>query len=182
MRKLIVFNQISIDGYIADAASDMSWAHRSDPEWNAFVAGNASLDGELLFGRTTYEQMAAFWPTPIAAQQMPEVARGINAAPKLVFSRTLTTASWNNTRIVGGDIVAEVRKRKAEPGPLMVVMGSASIVAQLAELVDEFQLVYNPIALGGGKAMFTGMRSRLPLALAGSRVFTNGNVLLTYAR
>jgi len=182
MRKLIVFNQVSIDGFIADAAGDMSWAHRSDPEWNAFVAGNAGSDGELLFGRTTYEQMAAFWPTPMAAQQMPDVARGINAAPKIVFSRTLTTAGWNNTRIVAGDLLAEVGKRKAEPGSAMVVMGSASIVAQLAELVDEFQLVYNPIALGGGKTMFAGIARHLPLSLSASRVFKNGNVLLTYTR
>jgi len=182
MRKLIVFNQTSIDGYIADAAGDMSWAHRSDPEWNAFVAGNAGSDGELLFGRTTYDQMASFWPTPMAAQQMPDVARGINAASKIVFSRTLTHASWNNTKIVSGDLVAELRKRKSEPGSPMVVMGSASIVAQLAALVDEFQLVVNPIALGGGKNMFTGIRGHLPLTLSSSRVFKNGNVLLTYAR
>lgn len=182
MRQLIVFNQISIDGYIADATGDMSWAHRSDPEWNAFVAGNAGSDGELLFGRTTYDQMASFWPTPMAAHQLPDVARGINAASKLVFSRTLTKASWNNTQVISGDIVGAIRQRKAAPGPPMVIMGSASIVAQLIELVDELQLVVNPVALGSGKNMFHGIRQHLPLTLASSRVFHNGNVLLTYRR
>ena len=89
MRKVHVFDSISLDGFFTDARNDMSWAHRRDPEWNAFVAGNAGGNGALLFGRVTYEQMRAFWPTPQAAQMMPEVAAGMNAMPKYVVSRTL---------------------------------------------------------------------------------------------
>jgi len=66
MQKLIVFNNVSLDGYFVDANGDMRWAHRPDPEWNEFAAGNASGGGTLLFGRATYDLMAGYWPTPLA--------------------------------------------------------------------------------------------------------------------
>jgi len=66
MRKLIVFNQVSLDGYFTDVDGDMSWAHKQDAEWNAFVAENARSGGELLFGRITDELMKSYWPTPAA--------------------------------------------------------------------------------------------------------------------
>jgi len=182
MTKLIVFNQVSLDGFISDANGDMSWAHRDDAEWNAFTAENAQRDAMLLFGRVTYEMMAGFWPTPFALQNLPAVANRMNSAPKVVFSRTLESASWNNTRLVKSGIAGEVREMKKKGGPQMVLMGSASIVAQLAEegLVDEFQIVVNPIVLGGGKSMFAGVKKRLNLKPTGTRAFGNGNRLLTY--
>ncbi len=185
MRKLIVFNSVSLDGYIADRNGDMSWAHadRSDAEWNAFVAGNASGGGQLLFGRITYDLMASYWPTPMARQNDPAVAEGMNRVPKVVFSRTLKEASWSNTKLVNGDLVAEVRKMKQEPGPGMAILGSGSIVAQLAPagLIDEFQIVMNPVALGAGRTMFEGIKEKLMLKLTRTRAFGNGNVLLCYA-
>ncbi|MFL5606068.1 MAG: dihydrofolate reductase family protein, partial [Gemmatimonadaceae bacterium] len=86
MRRLTVFNNVSLDGYFTDAKGDMSWAHNNDPEWNAFAAENASGGGALLLGRITYDLMASFWPTPRAMQAMPEVAKGMNRMPKVVFS------------------------------------------------------------------------------------------------
>jgi dihydrofolate reductase len=113
---------------------------------------------------------------------MPSVAEGMNQSPKIVFSRTLDKASWNNTRLVKGDIATEMRKLKNEPGPGMAILGSGSIVAQLAQerLIDEFQIVVNPIALGNGKTMFNGIKERLPLKQTSTRTFGNGNVLLCY--
>lgn len=187
MAKLIVFNMVSIDGYIADSHGDMSWAKsRDDAEWNAFVAGNASGGGTLLFGRVTYDLMRSFWPTPQAAQQMPAVAERMNNRPKVVFSRTLDHASWNNTTLVQGDIVAAVRQMKKDSAAGLAILGSASIVSQLAQerLIDEFQMVVIPIALGTGKTpgktMFDGMSDRLPLRFTKSRTFGNGNVFLCY--
>ncbi|MGA9475703.1 MAG: dihydrofolate reductase family protein, partial [Terriglobales bacterium] len=121
MRRLGVFNNVSLDGYFVDAHGDMRWAYREkpDPDWNAFVAGNASSDGQLLFGRITYELMASFWPTPQAMQGMPAVAEGMNKMPKIVFSRTLDKVTWSNTKLLKGDLAAEVRKIKSEPGPDM---------------------------------------------------------------
>ena len=103
LRRLVLFNQVSLDGYFVDMNGHMSWAHKDDPEWNAFVEENASGGGELLLGRITYELMASFWPTPFAMEQMPVVAERMNNLPKLVFSRTLDEASWNNTKLVRGD-------------------------------------------------------------------------------
>ncbi|HEU5262831.1 MAG TPA: dihydrofolate reductase family protein [Gemmatimonadales bacterium] len=184
MRKLVVFNQVTLDGYFADVRGDMSWAHKdaNDAEWNAFLAENASGGGVLLFGRITYELMASYWPTPQALTNAPVVAERMNGMQKVVFSRTLDKASWQNTTLVNGDIVAAVRRMKNEPGPGMAILGSGSIVSQLTQvgLIDEYQLVVNPIVLGKGKSMFDGFTGRLLLKLTQTRTFGNGNVLLCY--
>jgi dihydrofolate reductase len=185
MRKLVVFNNVTLDGYFTGAGGDFSWAHAGgdDPEYQAFVAENASGGGQLLFGRITYELMAGYWPTPDAMRSNPTVAEGMNRMPKVVFSRTLDTASWSNTKLVKGDVASEVRRMKNESGPGMAILGSGSIVAQLAPegLIDEYQLVVNPVALGSGRTMFDGIRGRLNLELTGSRTFRNGKVFLRYA-
>lgn len=182
MRKLHVFNNVSLDGFFTDANSDMSWAHKHDEEWNAFASSNASGNGELLFGRVTYEMMAAFWPTPQAAAMLPKVAEGMNAMRKNVFSRTLDNVTWKNTALRKGDLVAEVTKLKSESGPDMVILGSGSIVSQLtqARLIDEYQLVVNPIVLGKGRTLFETVQDRVGLKLTKSRSFQNGNVVLWY--
>jgi len=184
MAKLGVFNMVSLDGYIADRNGDMGWAHRDplDAEWNAFTAENASGEGVLVFGRVTYELMVKWWPTPQAAQAMPVVAERMNALQKIVFSRSLKRASWQNTRLVNGDLVAEMRKLKQGPGPDMVILGSGSIVGQLADagLIDDYQIAVNPVVLGKGKTMFEAVTHTLALKLTGSRVFANGSVVLRY--
>jgi dihydrofolate reductase len=182
VRKLLVFNSVTVDGYFTDKKGDMSWAHKNDPEWNEFVADNSKSGGELLFGRVTYEMMASYWPTPAAAKQFPVVAEQMNNLRKVVFSRTLNSVSWQNTSLVKGNLAEEVRKLKQEPGEQMVIMGSGSIISQLAleRLIDEYQVVVNPIVLGTGRTMFDGLKDRLNLKLTKSRIFSNGNVLLCY--
>jgi len=184
MRKLVVFNHVSLDGYFVDVNGDMSWAKadHQDEEWNAFVADNASGGGVLVFGRITYELMAGFWPTPFAIENMPIVAEGMNSMPKVVFSRTLDQASWNNSKLVKGDMVAEIRKMKKEPGEGMAILGSGNIVSQLAQegLIDEYQIVVNPVVLGKGRTMFDGIKEKLNLKLTKTRTFGNGNVVLWY--
>jgi dihydrofolate reductase len=130
----------------------------------------------------TYDLMASFWPTPLAAQANPVVVERMNDMRKLVFSRTMDKASWNNTTLLRGDVAAEVRKLKQEPGPNIVIMGSGSIVAQLADagLIDEYQIVLNPLVVGNGRTLFEGVKKKLPMKLAKSRAFDNGNVVLFY--
>jgi len=185
MQKLIVFNHVSLDGYFVDANGDMSWAKAdpNDAEWNAFVAENAGGGGTLVFGKITYDLMASFWPTPMAMKMMPTVAERMNNLPKVVFSRTMDKTSWNNTKLVKGDIAAEMRKMKQAPGDGMAILGSGSIVSQLAQegLIDEYQIVVNLLALGKGRTMFDGIKEKLMLKLTKSRTFGNGNVLLCYA-
>jgi dihydrofolate reductase len=182
MRRLSVFENVSLDGFFADAKSDMSWAHKHDAEWNAFASGNASGDGALLFGRVTYQMMAGFWPTPQAAQMLPDVAAGMNRMPKYVASRTLDRVDWQNTTLLAGDLVAAVRELKASPGPDLVILGSGSIVSQLAQagLIDEFQLVVNPVVLGQGRTLFATVEGRIDLRFTRSRSFTNGNLVAWY--
>jgi dihydrofolate reductase len=182
MPKLIAYTSVSLDGYFTDANGDMNWAHKNDSEWQAFVSENASGGGQLLFGRVTYDMMASFWPTALAAQSNPVIVERMNSLRKFVFSRKLDQVRWNNTTLLKGDLAAEVRKLKQEPGPDVVVMGSGTIVAQLAEagLIDEYQIVLNPIVVGKGRTMFEGVKRKLPMKLAKSRAFGNGNVVLFY--
>lgn len=184
MRKLIVFNNLSIDGYFTESNGDMSFAHnmRPDAEWQAYVASNASGDGELVFGRKTYDMMASFWPTPAALERMKTVADGMNRAAKVVFSRTMEKADWNNTRLRKGDLATEVRKLKSETGGGMCILGSGTIVAQLADagLIDEFHNVVVPIVVGKGRTQFEGVTRRLEFDVSSVRAFTNGNVLTIY--
>jgi dihydrofolate reductase len=178
-----VFNQVSLDGYFAGPTGDISWTHDGppDPEMKAWVDGNASGGATLVFGRKTYEMMASFWPTPMAAQQMPVVAKGMNESPKIVFSRTLEKASWSNARVERD--LDELRELKAGDGKPLVILGSGSIVAELTRrgLIDEYQLLVFPIVLGAGRSMFEGV-DRANLKLAQSRTFRNGCVFLTYGR
>ena len=184
MRRLLVFNSVSLDGFFVDRNGDMSWAHVRDRngDFNEFVQGNASGGGELLFGRITYELMAGYWPTPLALKNDPVVAQGMNALPKVVFSRTMEKASWNNTKLVKTDVPGEIRKMKKAPGNDMVIMGSGSIISQLASegVIDEYQVVVVPVVLGKGRTMFDGVKEKLALRLTQSRVFSNGNVFLCY--
>jgi dihydrofolate reductase len=183
MRKLSVFNLMTLDGYVSGVDGDISW-HNVDAEFNDYAVQTTRMGHTLLFGRVTYELMTRYWPTPEALKKDPIVAEHMNSAPKVVFSRTLKEALWNRTRLVSDDILAEIRRMKEQPGKDLTILGSGSIVAQAtqADLVDEYEILLNPVILGKGKTMFDGVKERLKLRLTGSRTFANGNVLLHYAR
>lgn len=182
MGRLIAFTNVTLDGYFSGPNGDLSWAKRnSDPDYDAFVADNAQSGGTLLLGRITYDMMASYWPTPQAAQNDPALAESMNRLPKVVFSRTLGRPSWSNTTRLKGDLPTEVRKLK-QSGTDLAILGSGSIIAQLMKegLIDEYQLVVNPVVLGEGKALFEGVGGPLTLSLTNSRRFGNGNVFLSY--
>jgi len=184
-RSLAVFESVSVDGYFTDASNDMSWAYdgATDPEFAEFTAKNAEGGGALVFGRVTYQMMASWWPTPAAAQAMPEVAAGMNAMPKIVFSSSLERADWSGTTLIRTDPVAAMRKLKATAGPDMVILGSGKLVAALAGagLVDEFQLVTVPLVLGAGRTIFDGIDGPRPMRLVEERTFRNGRIFARYA-
>ena len=182
MKKLTVFNLVTLDGYFAGQGGDISW-HNVDEEFQE-LANEASNSGNtLLFGRVTYELMAGFWPTPEAIKNDPIVAAGMNKRREDRFFPDLDKADWNNTRLVKNDMLSEIRKLKQESGKDLTVLGSGSIVSQLAQerLIDEYQILLNPIVIGKGKTMFEGVKDRFSLKLTKTRVFGNGNVLLNYA-
>jgi dihydrofolate reductase len=185
MRKVHVFEHVSLDGFFTDAKGEIGWLHQraQDPEWEAFVRENASSNGVLVFGRKTYDMMAGWWPTPQAAKSEPVVAERMNALEKVVFSKTLERAEWSHTTLLKGDPAAEVKRLKAETGNDLVVMGSGTIVSQLAQdrLVDEYQLVFDPIVLGKGRTLFEGVTERIELKRLRTREFRNGNLVVHYA-
>lgn len=183
MRKLRVFNNVSLDGYFTDRNNDVSWAHKNDDEWVKFTRDNASGgDAVFVFGRITYEMMAAFWPTAEAKKTMPVVAEAMNSRTKMVFSRTLNKPTWQNTSVIKGDVVETLRKEKEKRGPDMLIMGSGTLIAPLtqARLIDEFMIVVHPTVLGAGRSMFEGVNDRVPLTLQNSRAFKNGAVVNWY--
>jgi dihydrofolate reductase len=183
MAKLSAFNNISLDGYFSGKNGEFAWAKSHlDPEFNAFVAGNAQSGGTLIFGRITYQLMASYWPTAQALKSDPAVADGMNKSPKIVFSRTLNSVEWNNTKLVKADPVSEIRKLKNESSGDMVILGSGSIVSQMAQagLIDEFQVVVNPVILGEGRTMFDGLKHSVGLKMTRNQIFSSGNAFLCY--
>jgi len=185
MRRLSVFEQVSVDGYFKTPSGDISWLHQTDnddEEFKQFTRDNAAAGGVLVFGRRTYEVMANFWPTAAASEQAPDVARHMNRMPKVVFSKTLDQASWNNTTVVKADPVSAIKKMKREPGEPMTIMGSGTIVSQLtaAGLIDEYQILVIPIVLGEGTTMFEGAGKLMNLTLTDTRTFRNGKAYHVY--
>lgn len=180
--QLNAFESVTLDGYFAGPDGDLGWAHAVPPdkEWTDFVSGNAQGGGTLLLGRVTYDMMASYWPTPQAKAAMPAVAKGMNEMTKHVVSHTLKNPAWENTKVLNGDLFSAVRELKKAPGAGLTILGSGSIVAQLAGegLIDQFQLVVVPVAIGAGRTLFEGVNAKLKLA--SSRAFKNGNVVLTY--
>ena len=182
MGKLIVYNFVTLNGYFKGPKGDISWAKPGSKEESEYAAQNLQSGGTLLFGRVTYEMMASYWPTPEALKNDRAVAEGMNSAEKIVFSKTLKKAEWNNTRVVKDNIVEEIKKMKKIPGKDMTVLGSGSIVTQFAEqgLVDEYQIMVHPVVLGDGTPILKDINDKLNLKLTSTRAFKSGVVLLSY--
>ena len=181
MGKVRVFNFVTLNGYFKGPNGDLSW-HRHGEEENEYAAGMLKSGNTLLFGRVTYEMMAGYWPTPNAIKNDPIVAEGMNNSDKIVFSRTLKKAGWNNTRIVKDNIEEEVKKMKQMPGKDMTLLGSGTILVRFAEqgLIDEYQIMVDPVALGDGTPIFKNIKHKLELKLTNTRTFKSGVVLLCY--
>jgi class 3 adenylate cyclase/dihydrofolate reductase len=184
---LVVTSFVTVDGIVEAPGFDEhrsgrnAWALRvqneEDEEYN--TAQVASADA-LLLGRRTWQIWAAFWPTATTENDLAERMNGI---PKYVVSNTLKRADWSNTTIISGDVPAQVRKLKAKPGGDLMVYGSPDLVDELLrhDLVDEYRLLVYPVILGNGKRLFRDRIDTHHLRLVGSRTFSSGVVLLTYA-
>jgi dihydrofolate reductase len=146
---------VSLYGFFEGPNHTTDW-HNVDEEFNEFA--NARLDsaGILLFGRVTYELMAEFWPTPAAARDDQITVANLNRLPKIVFSRTLSSVTWQNTRLVKENFVEEILKLKGEPGKYLLVLGSSDLSVSLIQhgLIDEFRIMLNPVVLGNGTFLF----------------------------
>jgi dihydrofolate reductase len=183
MRKISVFNFLTLNGFYKGDEEDISWHHHGGEEADfAGDSANPEQPNDLMFGRITYQMMARFWPTEAGKAANPRVAEGMNRSEKFVFSRTLKTAEWAGTKILKGDIVDETIRLKKSPGPDITVLGSGQIITQLAPegLIDSFMFMVDPVVLGSGTSLFSGIPGKLDLTLTQSRTFKSGVVLLSY--
>ena len=176
MRKVIMWNMVTPEGYFEAPGHDLSW-FVFDDELGAYITDSQKEANLLLFGRTTYEMMAAYWPGAEG-----QIAEFMNTVEKIVFSRTLDKADWANTRLVGDDVPGEVRRLKATGSGDIFVFGSAEMASTLvsAGLVDEFRFGINPVLLGSGTPLLKGGFARTGLELISVKPLKSGVVILHY--
>jgi dihydrofolate reductase len=133
MRKLIVSNLVTLDGFFARSNGDLDW-HHTDAEFDVFAAEQLQKMDAILLGRATYELFASYWPTEPAIAEDPETAEGMNSLEKIVFSTTLDSVSWgsfNNARLVKDDSVGEINRLKQQEGKNLVIFGSGTLISSL---------------------------------------------------
>ena len=181
MRKVILFMMVTLDGFFEGPNGEIDW-HNVDEEFNEFAIDQLNSVDVLLFGRKTYELMANYWPTPQAVTNDPIVAEKMNTKSKIVFSKTLEKADWNNSRLIKDYIAEEISKLKGQPGKDLIIFGSSDLAVTFIRhgLIDEFRIMVNPVVLGNGKPLFKGLNEKLTLKLLKTRTFRSGNVLLYY--
>ncbi len=172
---------ISLDGYFEGPNGDISW-HNVDDEFNEQAIAMLDQTDTLLFGRVTYDLMAGYWPTEQARDDDPRVAERMNRLEKVVVSRTLDKAEWNNTRLIKENVVEEIQKLKQQPGKNIAILGSSNLTASLLpfNIVDELLIYVSPVLLGGGKKLFDGLQKQIELTLIETRKFKSGNVDMRY--
>jgi dihydrofolate reductase len=180
MRKMYSFMIVSADGYHADPDQALDW-HTVDEEFSRFALAQLRGAGPLVFGRVTYELMAAFWPGRAGEESDPQVATAMNTTPKIVISRTLTQADWPGTQIINDHVEDELATLKQQPGKDIVIMGSSTLAAGLLStgLLDELRIMVDPIILGQGRSLFAGA-AKTGLELLKTQKFTSGNILNYY--
>jgi dihydrofolate reductase len=187
LRNIIVSMRVTFDGFIAGPHGEMDWMEEF------FYEALATYESELqktvdttLFGRVTYQGFASYWPRvaldPASPQGLVEYAHRLNAMRKLVFSKTLPSVEWNNTRLVKEIVPEEIAKLKQEPGRDMVIYGSASIVRTLTNpgLIDQYQLLVYPVILGSGKPLWSDILHKVKLSLVSAMTHPSGVVVLYY--
>jgi dihydrofolate reductase len=183
MRKIVMFNRISLDGYFAGPHGEIDWFIHDlavDVALHELISPDTFLSG-----RVTYQMFENYWPAvgrdASAPQDARKIADELNQMTKVVFSKTLKEVTWQNSKLVAGDVVGETSKLKEGDGSDIVIFGSGSIVQQLASvgLIDEYLIVVTPVVLGAGKSFFEDVE-QFSLKLLETRNFNTGNVLLHY--
>jgi dihydrofolate reductase len=197
MRRIIMFNHVSADGYFSAPDGSLNWVVQ-DPEIGktAAEASESEGTGTILFGRRTYEQFESFWPNALddsSTSANPHSGRGspelramavyINDATKIVFSKSRKDVTWKNSKLLRELDPQAIEALKREPGKDIMIFGSGSIVAQLSQhkLIDEYQFIVSPLLLGNGQSMIRDMPDSVRLKLRDATSYDSGNVMLRYA-
>ena len=187
MTKIITTTWVSFDGFISGPNGEMDWIGEIYDEAMGKYEGDLvdSADA-LIFGRVTYESFAGSWPhvpdNPNVSEGEKAYARRLNAMRKIVFSRTLASADWNNSTLLTEIVPEEVERLKRETERDILIYGSASIVQELTNLglIDEYQVLVHPVILGGGKPLFRDISNRVKLELVQTKTHPSGVVLMCY--
>lgn len=171
---------VSLDSYVCDENGGLGWISY-DKELQEYAGTIVDTVGMPMYGRTTYEMMAGYWPTVLEKAETVDAhslkhARWVQDIPKVVFSTTMEKAEWNNTRLIKDNIAEEVKKLKAQPGKDMVIFGSPGLAQSFADLdlIDELQLTIQPVFLGAGIRMFKDLKTPLKLKMLRSTQLQSG--------
>ena len=187
MRKVILLMHVSLDSFVAGPNGEIDWIYLDD-EMFEDVHDLVNTADTALYGRVTYQLMESYRPTaadsPTATKHDHDHARWVNPAPKIVFSRTLKKAEWQNTRIVKDHIAEEIAKLKRQPGKNLILFASPSLALTFMNLglIDEYWSNVNPVVLGKGKPLFKDISNIHQLKLLESKTYKTGVVKLHYGR
>ncbi len=187
MRRLVLLMNTSLDGFVAGPNGELDWI-KVDKELFDYSVTLTDQADTALYGRVTYQMMESYWPTaadqPTATKHDIEHSGWYNKVAKIVLSRTIQQTDLRNTRFFGDNILKEIYKVKQETGKNILIIGSPSVVHTLTKehLIDDYWLFVNPILLGNGIPLFTGIKDIVHLKLATTKVFTSGVIALHYAK
>ncbi len=183
MRKIVMQMELTLDGFMTGPNGEMDWFNL-DPEVWAFKVEQFNTIDTVLLGRKNYQGFGHYWPAiatnPTATPTDVTFSRWLDDTPKVVFSRTLEKAEWQNSRLADENLADEISRLKAQSGKDILIMNSASIAQECLRLglLDECWLNIHPVAIGHGRPLF---EDRVGLKLLESRVFGSGQVFLQYA-
>lgn len=177
MRRLIVSNVMSLDGFFEDSNKKIDW-FVVDEEFFEYAREMLRSVDTILFGRATYEHMAAYWPSA----PPDEIADKMNQLPKVVVSRTLPQLEWKNSTRLNGNLREEIAKLKQLPGKDIVILGSAMLASSLLQsgLIDEYRIILAPVLIGRGNPLFRDIGQTIKLKLTKTRLLQSGVILLYY--
>lgn len=184
MRKIVVFNMMSVDGYFAGTDGNIDW-HVTDSEFDRWALETMKEFDTILFGRVTYQLFENYWPDTLndksTSKENQLTAQAINDMQKIVFSTTLKMVDWNQSKLIKYITAEEIKKLKQQQGKNIVIYGSGTIVRALAKLgtIDEYRFMVNPVILGRGRSLFEG-GGQIKLELLDTKKFKSGNVLVMY--
>jgi dihydrofolate reductase len=184
MRKLIVSNLVTVDGFFEGPNQELDWFMTND-EFFGYVRTLLDSVSTILFGRITYQQLAAYWPTSAADENDPTITHKMNNLSKIVFSKTLSSVEWNNSILIKENIIEEIKALKETTRPWekdMVIFGSGTIVSAFtdARLIDEYRIILNPVLIGNGNHLFKNLSAKQNLDLIKTRTLSNGVIILHY--
>lgn len=183
MKKIIVCNWVSLDGFFSGIGGETDWFYWNDEVEAYQLAAQKTVD-MLLFGRKTYDIMAGYWPTPFAINEHPAIIHFMNETKKIIFSKSLTRISWENCTLLPDISKEKVENLLATAEGDILIFGSGSIASQLMnlDLIDELRLFINPIVLGKGRSMFQHVHGRINWQHDSSKTFSNGMILHIFTK